>query len=157
MEAKTLFKEKQQFRQWWLWLGLMALNGFVFYKIFIEKDYGNAKNWVELLPVSILLILALFFWFVKMETEIKEDGIYVSFYPLLTKTKFYPWETIEKVTVIKNHPALKYGGWGVRIGAYNVSGSDGIQLELKSGNKLFIGTQQPDEIQVVLNNLKNNE
>lgn len=154
MEAKTLFQEKQQFRQWWLWLGLIALNGFVFYKIFIEKDYGNAKNWVELLPVSILLILALFFWFVKMETEIKEDGIYVSFYPLLTKTKFYPWGTIEKVTVIKNHPALKYGGWGVRIGAYNVSGSDGMQLELKCGNKLFIGTQQQEEIQVVLNNLK---
>jgi hypothetical protein len=152
MEAKTLFQEKQQFRQWWLWLGLIALNGFIFYKIFIEKDYGNAKNWVELLPVSILFILALFFWFVKMETEIKEDGIYVSFYPLLTKTKFYPWETIEKVTVIKNHSALKYGGWGVRIGAYNVSGSDGMQLELKSGNKLFIGSQQPDEIQVVLNN-----
>ena len=152
MEEKTLFQEKQQFRQWWLWLGLITLNGFVFYKIFIEKDYGNAQNWVELLPVSILFILALFFWFVKMETEIKEDGIYVSFYPLLSKTKFYPWKTIEKVTVVKNHSALKYGGWGVRIGAYNVSGSDGMQLELKSGNKLFIGTQQPDEIQVVLNN-----
>lgn len=157
MESKVLFSEKQQFRQWWLWLFLLALNGFVFYKIVICKDYGTAQNWYELLPLSILFILAFFFWMIKMETEIKEDGIYISFYPLLTKTKFYPWDKIEKIEINKNYSVLSYGGWGVRLGAYTVSGNKGFQIHFKNETKILIGTQKPEEIETILNQLKINE
>ncbi|MHC4386604.1 MAG: hypothetical protein ACYSUG_06395, partial [Planctomycetota bacterium] len=46
-------------------------------------------------------------------------------------------------------PIAEYGGWGIRFGksggAYNLRGSQGIQLILKNGKNFLIGTQQPDD------------
>lgn len=53
-------------------------------------------------------------------------------------------------------PIKEYGGWGYRITlkngkAFNVTGNKGIQLVLKSGKKLLIGTQQESEASLVIN------
>ena len=59
---------------------------------------------------------------------------------------------------------LEYGGWGLKGGllwkkskgiAINVSGNIGIQLELKNGKKLLIGTQKLQEAKQVLDTYKN--
>ena len=53
---------------------------------------------------------------------------------------------------------MDYGGWGIKYGlkglAYNISGNFGIQLELKSGSKILIGTQKPDEVKKLLDEIK---
>ncbi|MGI4862562.1 MAG: hypothetical protein ACRYFZ_01470 [Janthinobacterium lividum] len=51
-------------------------------------------------------------------------------------------------------PLGDYGGWGIRglpsNLAYNVWGQAGLQLIFQSGNKLLLGTQQPEELRKVL-------
>jgi hypothetical protein len=51
-------------------------------------------------------------------------------------------------------PVLEFGGWGIRVGgggmAYNVSGNEGVQLVLKSGRRVLIGTRQPDVLMSAL-------
>ena len=53
---------------------------------------------------------------------------------------------------------MNIGGFGLRYSfkygrAVNVAGNFGIQLELKTGKKLLIGTSRPEEVEKVLNNI----
>lgn len=150
MESRILFYEKQQFRQWWLWTLFLSFFSFLFYKFFIQKDYGTIENWYDFLPLLIPTVIVLLFWFMKMETTINEEGIYLNFYPLLLKVKYYPWQNIKSIDVIKYNALLEYGGWGIRVGAYNVSGNNGFKIRFNDGNTLLIGTQKPKEIAVIL-------
>ncbi len=45
---------------------------------------------------------------------------------------------------------IRYGPKGT---AYNVSGKIGLQLELKNGKKILIGTRKPEEIENLLHHL----
>ena len=56
MEENVFFSEKQQFRQWWLWLIHLGLIGFVLFKIVVEKDFGNSSKYFVIIPISILFI-----------------------------------------------------------------------------------------------------
>lgn len=51
-------------------------------------------------------------------------------------------------------PLGDYGGWGIRglpgNLAYNVWGKAGLQLIFQSGNRLLLGTQQPQVLRQVL-------
>ena len=55
-------------------------------------------------------------------------------------------------------PIGDYGGWGLRglagNKAYNVWGSEGLQLVFKSGNRLLLGTQHPAELREALRGLR---
>jgi hypothetical protein len=57
---------------------------------------------------------------------------------------------IEKYEVITYDPILDYGGWGIKYNrhgkAYNVSGNKGLQLYLKNGKRILIGTQKESEL-----------
>ena len=37
-------------------------------------------------------------------------------------------------------------GWGGKRGAYNVSGDQGVELELRGGNRIMIGSQRADAL-----------
>lgn len=152
MKTTVLFTEKQYFRQWWLWLLITVLIGFILYEIIIEKDFGTAKNPLELTPLLLLIPLIIGFWLINMKTEITKEGIYISFYPLLLKPKFYSWEKIQSAQT-KKYKFSEFGGWGIRLGAYNVSGNKGLELIFKDDTKLIIGTQQPEKIQSVINQI----
>jgi hypothetical protein len=45
MENPVLFSEKQKFRQWWIWIILLTLNGFFFFGIYVQviggKQFGD--------------------------------------------------------------------------------------------------------------------
>lgn len=48
-------------------------------------------------------------------------------------------------------PLREYGGWGIRWGgkgrmAYNVSGSEGVEVELLDGRTVMVGSRRPDEL-----------
>ena len=95
----------------------------------------------------------------RLETRIKEDGVYIRFFPFHLKFKFYPWDSIRKSYLRKYSPLGEYGGWGLRIGsfgkgtAYNVSGNWGLQLEFTNKKKLLIGTARPEELSSTLENM----
>ena len=55
METNIFFHEKQYFRQWWLWLLIALIIGFIAYEIFIEKDYGTTGSLLGTAPLLLLL------------------------------------------------------------------------------------------------------
>lgn len=162
MEAKQLFSEKQYFRQVWVWIILLCMNGYFIFALvkqaLLKQPFGARPMSTEKLVVGVAIVFAvtLLFAFMRLETELKEDGVYYRFFPFQLKTKRIAWDRISRAFVRQYKPLLEYGGWGMRIGifgkgqAFNVSGNKGLQLIYDNGKKFLIGTQKPEALQTAL-------
>lgn len=165
MNNEILFREKQQFRQWWIWLILLGINGFhlfgVFQQVFGGRQFGDkpVSNAVLLFSLGLSLLLTVLFINLRLDTQIKKDGIYVRFFPFHLNFKEYHWDKISKLFVRQYRPIGEYGGWGLRLGifgkgkAYNVSGNKGLQIVFTDNIKLLIGTNKPEELRDTLKRL----
>ncbi len=167
MDEKILFSEEQKITQWWKWLSVIILP-FIFlpmvYKYFLYAEtiktglFGTIVFWI-LAVVSV--ILPILYIFIKLETQIKEDGIYVRFYPIHIKFKHYKWSDLDRVYLRDYSPIMEYGGWGLifnNLGngtAYSIAGKQGLQLEFLNGKKLLIGTQKAEELKKAIEKWEN--
>ena len=148
---QTIFYEKQQFRQVWIWMILILILLILLIPI-ISGVFGVFLN------IILLMIGYCFIWLfysMKLITEIKKDGIQITFTPF---TNFIiPFNKIRSYKIREYKPILEYGGWGIRFNrtgkAYTVSGKIGMQIELSNGKEILIGTENPDKILQSLNKL----
>lgn len=166
MNGEILFSETQRFKQWWLWLLLIGVNVLMLYGVLSQvvngQPFGDkpASNGQLLTGAAISLLVTIFVLSIRLDTQIKEDGIYVRFFPLQFSYRFFPWNSLLKCYVRTYNPISEYGGWGLRLGlfgkgtAYNISGNEGLQLEFTNGKKLLLGTQKPQELSEVLNQFR---
>ena len=163
MQQDALFSEKQRFTQPWLWLILLGMNGLILVglvqQLVFGKPFGD-KPIPDIGLVFVLLLTVSFtLWFrsLRLETQIREDGVYVRFYPFHRKTMFIPRSEIAEAYVRHYKPLREYGGWGLRgldnNQALNVSGSQGIQIVTKKGHRLLIGTKKAAAAAPVLRQL----
>ena len=162
MNEAILYKETQRFRQWWIWLLLLGVNALSVFsliqQVILHKTVGQnpmSDEGVIFTAIAVFLISTSLF-FLRLDTTITADKINVRFFPFVKKEFF--WSEIEEVEVRQYRPVLEYGGWGIRgFGAnraLNVSGNMGLQLVLKNGKKLLIGTQNAEELKSVIQRLK---
>ena len=172
MENEILFSEIQRYKQKWMSvllivlaiIGMTPLVSSIVMQFWIKTpldkkpiDIGGAAL-VTLIIMALVGTISSLVGSSKLETYIKKEGITVRFYPIQTNFKLYKWEDISTCYVRQYSPIKEFGGWGVRGGlgksnALNVSGNMGIQLELKNGYKLLIGTCKPEEVMEVLRKL----
>jgi len=158
MDSTILFSEKQRFRQIWIWLFLLVLDGWFLFKLFNHPSHSQPFNKDFLNPAIVVLLITLLFGVLRLDTQIRQDGVYVRFFPVRLHFRKYPWEDIEKIFVRKYSPLGEYGGWGIRFSlsgkgrALNISGNKGIQLVLPNNAKLLIGTNKPEEAALALSN-----
>ena len=166
MNEKIVFSEQQHFKQWWLWLLLLGLNAIFVYGIYqqiiLKKPFGtNPASDTELyIGFGILFFLTILFRFIKLQTDIKNDGIYVRFFPIQITYRKYTWDKLNKIYVRQYNPITEYGGWGMRYNffgkgkALNVSGNQGLQLTTTNNSRILIGTNKPEQLKEVLTILK---
>lgn len=166
METEILFKERQKFKQWWLWVILLGVNGLFLFGVFRQvaggHQFGNKpmSNAGLLIAAGLMMVFTIVFAIFRLDTQIKKDGIYVRFFPFQVKFRHYSWDSLSKSYVRKYSPISEYGGWGLRFGlfgkgtAYNVSGNKGLQLEFANNKKLLIGTNKADELTAVLSRME---
>jgi hypothetical protein len=151
------YREVQQFRQPWLWAVLLCASLSALYvgaQPFILKSAiaPESVHNIVLILFGVLFGfgLPLVFYTTKLITEIRYDGLYISFFPLLFSVEKIPLTKIKSYAIIKYRPLRDYGGWGIRYGpkgkAFNVSGDRGVQLELVTGEKILMGSLVPEEI-----------
>jgi hypothetical protein len=79
-------------------------------------------------------------------------NITVRYYPLMSRE--IPLLDIDHFEA-RQYSALKeYGGWGIRGGsqkkAYNVYGNEGVELTLRDGSKIMIGSQRAEALEGIL-------
>lgn len=156
-----VFKEEQRFTQSWL-IVLLGIS-IIVPIVMITKEYleeNSSMTTIEfLLTLGAIFISAVFIFFFKLTTRIDEIGIHYQFFPFHLSLRTIEWNKIEKAYIRNYDPIGEYGGWGLKGGALwnkkagtaiNVSGSIGIQLVLKNGKKILIGTQKENEAKQVL-------
>jgi len=150
------FHEEQRFRQWWVWLlvyGIAALQwwGFI-QQIILGKPWGNRPAPDTLLVLVWMLFgigFPVFFNMIRLTIEVTGEDICIHFYPLTRRV--IPMADIVQAEASTYQPIWEYGGWGIRgIGsrrAYNVSGNQGVELTLRDGRVVMVGSQRADEME----------
>lgn len=171
-EKDLIFREVQTFSSWLriVLVVLMAVSVVIF-AIALWETITEPESPDILVPVLLTIVamaipiaVTILFFILKLETEVRSDGLYVRFYPLhIRYKKFTPQDLAEHYSRTYK-PIREYGGWGIRCSftgkgkAYNVSSNKGVQLVLTNGKKLLIGSQKPDEIVAAIDKmLKQNE
>ena len=156
----TLFREEQRFRQWWLWvivIGPAVLAWWPFMQQVIEgKPVGHnpAPDWlVWVIWIFIGLGLPFFFGRVSMVTEVYEDRVLIRYRPFTRRT--IATAEVERAEVRTYNAVKDYGGWGIKGWsktkmAYNVSGNRGVELTLRNGQSVMLGSQRADELVAVI-------
>jgi predicted membrane protein len=149
------FEEKQQFRQkamylvYFILLALLAL--FIYadvQQLILHIPFG-AKPASDLFLVFItvfLLAFLLLFYKIKLETIITGESVFFRWKPFKKAYTQISWSEIEKAE-ITNYGSVGYGFRLTPQGTvHNVAGDKGLRLVLKSGKKLILGTQKPNEL-----------
>lgn len=146
---KIIYSERQNFFSPWLIVLLLCVYSFPGYRAFVSGQNIKIALWVG---VGLLL----FFLLSRLCLQIDKWGMEIRFLPFIWK-KRWDWETIDRIYVRK-YSLWEYGGWGIRFGrggiAYTTKGRYGIQVVLRNGSKVLIGTQHPHEVEKILNELK---
>lgn len=159
--SDILFHERQFFRQWFIWVPLVAIEAFLlwgfFNQVFLGKPFGdNPMSDMGLgLTLGLVFLVNALFSIMHLDTEITSEGIRIAFFPFVRR--FIAWHEVEKAQVREYNPISEFGGWGIRFGkngmAYNVGGRIGLELTLKNGRRVMIGTQRDEELPFVLTRL----
>ena len=161
-----IFLEEQRMTKPLVLIGLSIV--FIVIGISIVNDWesisqtdGSGKIGI-FISLTILLLVGLLFLNLKLKTRIDEKGIYFQFYPIHFSYRTIAWNEISTCYVRQYNAFLEYGGWGFRISfrqkigrAYNVQGNIGLQIDLKNGKKILIGTQKKEDMQRVIDKYKN--
>jgi hypothetical protein len=161
MTSHHNFSEAQRFRQPWIILFILLLNGLVVLgivlQIFLDMPFGNNPMpdlglWILFGICSLLTLLLLTS---TLTTKVDKHGITVQFFPFHRKPRVFPFEAITSWTVREYSPLWEYGGWGLRFNfngdtCYNVSGNIGLEIKLQNGDKVMIGTQRGEELRELL-------
>lgn len=104
-----------------------------------------------LLALITLLLLIMF----RLTVTIDDEAIRIS-YGIGIIRKAIPLENVLSCETVRNKA---WWGWGVKMffdgispagWLYNVDGLDAVELEMKNGSRLRIGTDEPDELQVAI-------
>jgi hypothetical protein len=132
-------------------------------QVIFDRPWGERPVSNELLliigSVVILFSVAMIYLFysLRLITEVREDGLYIRFYPL--KSKIIPYHSIQSCVARTYKPLSEYGGWGIKYGrsgwAYNIIGDQGVQLELDNGKRILIGSQHAEELEQAINTYRN--
>jgi hypothetical protein len=157
------FKEVQKFTQPWIFIILVIT-------LLISAN-PIITNWNNIVhqPISksfsffsgpiIIALVTVFVLNIKLITKIDEKGIQYQFFPINLNLKCISWETIDSCYIRKYNAVTEYGGWGLKFSfrknigrAFTTKGAIGLQLVLKNGKRLLIGTQKRYELEKTLLN-----
>lgn len=144
------FIEIQKIRQIWVIVLMLFVNALAIYHFTFDSTAI-----VDIAPILIVVLVDLLLIFIQLKTKINEKGIYYQLFPFHLKEIIFTWDEIAETNIRKYSPIWEYGGWGYRYSfkngkAFNISGNMGLQLVLKNGKKILIGTNKPEELSVFL-------
>lgn len=155
MEGPPAFREVQRFRQPWLVATLLGVAGVTWWLLARALMGAASPGFLTLAllywAVFGLLFPLFFLWVLRLEVEVREDGVYFRFFPLHLTFRRIPFEEVAHCSARTYNPVREYGGWGIRYSlrggrAYNVRGNRGVQLVLRNGERILLGSQRAEEL-----------
>jgi hypothetical protein len=135
--SPALYHEEQRFRQWWVWLLVVAVAAIQWWALVQQIILGQPLG-DNPLPDWAAWVL----W-------VTADQVVIRYRPLTRRS--ISLADIQQATARTYKPIAEYGGWGLkgwssRNIAYNVSGHQGVQLVLRDGRRVMLGSQRAEEL-----------
>jgi hypothetical protein len=100
-------------------------------------------------PVVVVVIASLVS-LSHLDVDVTDTGVSIAFRHLWP-TRRIAFDDIVGLEVRRYNPLLEYGGWGVRLGpkgwGYMTSGNEGVQLRLRKGLPVLIGSVHPHKLE----------
>lgn len=166
---KTIFYEKQNSSQKRLWLILpiviIVVVLFFMYGL-IRVNYNGNPFEISSLPTLGLVVVALLIIvttsiviihnsFVHLITKINKEGITVTYFSFRKKHLKIEVKEILSYRIRTYNPYREYWGYGVKDNwlrgkALILKGKEGLQLNLKSGKSVLIGTQKKQALEYAM-------
>lgn len=146
------FREVQYMRQWWFMLLLISSDIIALAVIagVIPKDKIGQAFTIGVPAVLVMLGVTALFFFANLKTEVKDDGLYIKFFPFHFANVKISLEEVASVEPVSYSPLKDYGGWGIRYAirgkAYNPVGHRGVKITYANGRHILIGSQKPEEL-----------
>ncbi|UFJ42296.1 DUF6141 family protein [Brevibacillus humidisoli] len=153
---RVVYQEVQRFSSIITWISILAVAGIMWYG-FVQQivrgipfgDKPASDTGLIILVLIFGIAFPLFFFSIRLRTEVRETEIFVSLSPFSSRS--IPLNKIEQMDVCTTRPLLKHGGYGLRWSprngwAYTMRGKKGVQLTLSDGKKLLIGSQHPQTL-----------
>jgi len=138
----VIFQETQW--AWSSWITWLIVPVAIAVIAFI-KTMAKVPVWVV---VPILVAIVGFVMSLHLSIDVESNAIVVRLFPLMTRT--IPLSEVQSVEPRTYSPIREYGGWGIRQGssgtAYNLMGDRGVQLVLRSGERVLLGSQEADAL-----------
>ncbi len=127
-----------------------------------EKDMSAKPEvwWILGGTALLIVLLVLVMMQSKLKVKITRDYLEYSYPPFVRRPKRVLWSEVESATVRKYSPMKEFGGYGYRKipGAnsvcLNVSGNIGLDLRLKNGHQLVLGTQKENAMRYTVNQIQ---
>jgi hypothetical protein len=148
-----VFTERQWLlRYWWPLLLVPALLGPLIVWL-APKHGGPLPYWIfVLLGVAAALVAGL-----VLEVRLDAAGAHYRLRPLQWRWQRVAWPEVARAYLRRYDPLGEYGGWGIKgtsqNRAYNIANDEGLQLELRTGRRILLGTQRPAELARALTQL----
>ncbi len=132
MAQEPRFRETQRMRQPWI-LALLGLAS-------VPTLVAGA-----VVGLGIILATVVFFFSIRLTTEVREDGVYVRFAPIHRSFRRLPFDEIERVERTE-FGLVTYGGIGIRwtpnAMGYMTKQGTGIKIHRKDAKPVVIGSQE---------------
>ncbi len=145
------YSERQRFGPWWVWLlvGGAAVAAWVGAIAIWDRGESGAHLGAILLVFLVGVLVPVGFLTVHLDVAVDAAGVQVRFFPLTRRT--IPLDAIARVEARRYRPVAEYGGWGIkgwsrRKVAYNVRGDMGVDLTLRDGRTVLLGSQHADDL-----------
>jgi hypothetical protein len=150
------FREEQRFRQWWIWLLILPLAAFSWWgfvqQIILDQPFGSnpGPDWVIWLTLLLVGIgLPALFISIRLIVTVERDQITIRYRTFTTRR--IGFDEIESYEARTYKPIREYAGWGIKGWSaermsYSVSGREGVELTLRDGKRVMIGSQKAQQL-----------
>jgi hypothetical protein len=158
---KILFQEEIRYKSWRIPV-VLALFGvpllYIWFRQWTEHTYAN-NHLIWLMELSGLILLALigytvFVLFAQLRVKISDRGIYYQHVPFHREQQHISWDEVEGIQVVKSSEISQFSGWGVhflsRKNYHSLCGYSGLELSLKNGERVFLGSQKKKKLKKTL-------
>ena len=112
-----------------------------------------AQLWLVVIGPLVVGVVAVLLSLSHLDVDVTDEGVTIAF-RYVWPARRIAFSEIVGLEIRRYSPLLEYGGWGVRLGpkgwGYMTSGDEGIQLRLRKGLPVLIGSARPPELEAAI-------
>ena len=112
-----------------------------------------AELWLVVAGPLVVAVVAVLLSLSHLDVYVTDEGVTIAF-RYVWPARRIAFSEITGLEVRRYDPLLEYGGWGVRLGpkgwGYMTGGTEGVQLRLRKGLPVLIGSARARELEAAI-------